>query len=217
MSHALILSPTPRFSWARSSALSATMAFHAAVFLLLLAPPVLRQIAPVLPPTPLAVQVKTPEPPPKPLPVLDPPKPPLLKRVPPAPVPVVPPHADVPVVTAEPTPMSEPPPTAPAGPAADIAPVDTAPTPLGYATRHAVPYPALAKRRGEQGTVLLRVLIGSDGVPQRVEIERSSGSATLDRAAREAVQTWRFTPGTRNGVPYVAWGLVPIAFRLDAG
>ncbi len=217
MSHALSLSPRPPFSWSRSSALSATLAFHAAAFLLLLAPPVLRQVLPVPPSAPLTVLVQEPTPPPKPLPVLDPPKPPVSKHVQPRPVPVVPPHAEVAVVTAEPTPVSEPAPSEPAGPAGDIAPGDTAPTPLAYATRHPVPYPALAKRRGEQGTVLLRVLIGGDGVPQRVEIERSSGSTLLDRAARDAVSKWQFTPGTKNGVPYSAWGLVPIEFRLDAG
>lgn len=217
MSHALSLSPRPPFSWSRSSALSATLAFHAAAFLLLLAPPVLRQVLPVPPSIPLTVLVQEPTPPPKPLPVLDPPKPPPPRRALPKAPPVLPPRQYVPLPTAEATPMAEPAPGEPPGPSADIAAGDTAPTPLGYATRHPVPYPALAKRRGEQGTVLLRVLIGGDGVPQRVEIERSSGSALLDRAAREAVSKWQFTPGTRNGVPYAAWGLVPIEFRLDAG
>ena len=73
MSHALSLSPNPPFSWARSSAISATLAFHAAVFVLLLAPPVLRQLTPVLPAAPITVLVQEPTPPPKPLPVLDPP------------------------------------------------------------------------------------------------------------------------------------------------
>lgn len=217
MSHALSLSPNPPFSWARSSAISATLAFHAAVFVLLLAPPVLRQLTPVLPAAPITVLVQEPTPPPKPLPVLDPPKPPARPRVAHK-IPLAPPQRpqDILVTDASPQ-VSEPPPGEPAGPLTEAAAADTAPTPLGYATRHPVPYPALAKRRGEQGTVLLRVLIGSDGAPQRIEIERSSGSVLLDRAAREAVLKWRFTPGTKNGAPYAAWGLVPIEFRLDAG
>lgn len=217
MSHALSLSPNPPFSWARSSAISATLAFHAAVFVLLLAPPVLRQLTPVLPAAPITVLVQEPTPPPKPLPVLDPPKPPARPRVAHK-IPLAPPQRpqDILVIDASPQ-VSESPPGEPAGPLTEAAAADTAPTPLGYATRHPVPYPALAKRRGEQGTVLLRVLIGSDGAPQRIEIERSSGSVLLDRAAREAVLKWRFTPGTKNGAPYAAWGLVPIEFRLDAG
>jgi protein TonB len=89
------------------------------------------------------------------------------------------------------------------------------PTPLGYGRLHAVPYPGPSARRGEHGLVLLRVLIGSDGVPQRIEIEKSSGFLALDRAARDAVMKWRFTAGTKNGVPYTAWGRVPIEFQLD--
>ena len=36
-------------------------------------------------------------------------------------------------------------------------------------------YPAISKRLGEQGKVILRVLIGADGQPQKAEIKQSSG------------------------------------------
>ena len=62
-------------------------------------------------------------------------------------------------------------------------------------------YPAISKRMGEQGKVVLRVLIGTDGAPQKVEINKSSGYERLDRQAQEAVMRWRFVPGKRNGVP----------------
>ena len=75
-------------------------------------------------------------------------------------------------------------------------------------------YPAISKRMGEQGKVVLRVLIGTDGLPQKVEINQSSGYDRLDRQAQEAVMRWRFVPGKRNGVPEAMWSLVPINFVL---
>ena len=76
-------------------------------------------------------------------------------------------------------------------------------------------YPAISKRMGEQGKVVLRVLIGTDGLPQKVEINQSSGYDRLDRQAQEAVMRWRFVPGKRNGVPETMWNLVPINFVLE--
>ena len=68
---------------------------------------------------------------------------------------------------------------------------------------------------GEEGKVLLRVFIGADGLPQRVEINQSSGYDRLDRQAMDAVMRWRFAPGKRNGVPEAMWNLVPINFVLE--
>ena len=105
---------------------------------------------------------------------------------------------------------------------------DTAPTlePAGPVTgmqlqyRSAPPpaYPRLAVQRNYQGTVLLRVLVDTDGTPLEVSIERSSGHSVLDReAARHVQRTWRFQPATRDGQPVQAVGIVPIDFRLDRG
>lgn len=78
------------------------------------------------------------------------------------------------------------------------------------------PYPPRAARRGEQGTVMLRVDIGADGVPHAVDIERSSGSVLLDRAARQHVLAkWTFHPAMLDGRPVAATARVPIAFSLD--
>lgn len=76
-------------------------------------------------------------------------------------------------------------------------------------------YPAISKRLGEQGKVVLRVLIDTDGLPQKVEVKESSGFARLDRQAVDAVMRWRFVPGKRNGVPEAMWNLVPVNFVLQ--
>ncbi|MBI2509585.1 MAG: energy transducer TonB, partial [Betaproteobacteria bacterium] len=76
-------------------------------------------------------------------------------------------------------------------------------------------YPLAARRAGEQGTVTLRVLITREGLPARVELEKSSGSGHLDAAALEAVRSWRFEPARRGAEPVESWHLVPIVFRLE--
>ncbi|ACF52602.1 MULTISPECIES: energy transducer TonB [Stenotrophomonas] len=110
-------------------------------------------------------------------------------------------------------------------PAAEPAPVQAAPsidssTPLAGAQlqyRSAPPptYPVPALRNHEQGTVLLRVEVDNSGQPVVVSIERSSGSRSLDQAARQQVlKHWRFEPAQREGVAVPAIGLVPVQFSL---
>jgi protein TonB len=88
---------------------------------------------------------------------------------------------------------------------------------LGAAYLRAPPprYPASARRKGEEGTVVLKVLVTTEGAASSVELERSSGSSALDDAARDAVQGWLFAPARRGAEPVETWVLVPVVFRLD--
>jgi len=101
-------------------------------------------------------------------------------------------------------------------PAAPAAPtkVDLPTTVADYQTKSPPVYPAMSKRMGEQGRVVMRVLIGADGVPQQAEVLQSSGHGRLDRAAADAVMRWRYVPGKRGGVPETMWFQVPIEFKL---
>lgn len=76
-------------------------------------------------------------------------------------------------------------------------------------------YPPLSKRLNEQGKVLVRVLIGEDGRPQKAEIRQSSGFDRLDQSALNAIQQWRFVPGKRGGVVEAMWHIVPVNFVLE--
>jgi protein TonB len=76
-------------------------------------------------------------------------------------------------------------------------------------------YPALSKRRGEQGRVVLRVLIGADGVAQRAEVHQTSGFERLDQAGLNTVLRWRYVPGKRGGQPEAMWFQVPINFVME--
>ena len=76
-------------------------------------------------------------------------------------------------------------------------------------------YPAISRRLNEQGRVLVRVLIGADGLPQKAEIQTGSGYDRLDRVALQTVMAWRFVPGRRGDVPEAMWVSVPIQFQLE--
>jgi protein TonB len=76
-------------------------------------------------------------------------------------------------------------------------------------------YPAISKRLGEQGKVMVRVFIGTDGMAQKAELRQSSGYERLDQVALATVQRWRYVPGKRNGVPEAMWFVVPINFVLE--
>jgi len=92
--------------------------------------------------------------------------------------------------------------------------VSTAARPLA-ANRPDVPYPLRAKRRGHEGTVVLRVEVSVAGEAKRIDVARSSGHPSLDRAAVRAVRRWRFVPATRDGRPVAATVRIPIEFRLE--
>ncbi|MEY4711417.1 MAG: hypothetical protein RIS88_867 [Pseudomonadota bacterium] len=76
-------------------------------------------------------------------------------------------------------------------------------------------YPPLSRRLGEQGKVVVRVLIGADGSPQKAQVHQSSGHDRLDQAALATVLAWRYIPGKRAGMPEAMWFNVPINFVLE--
>lgn len=75
-------------------------------------------------------------------------------------------------------------------------------------------YPTESRRKKEQGTVVLRLLIGTDGRVQQVSVAESSGFERLDKAALDAARRWRWQPMLRDGAPVEVRGLMPIPFVL---
>ena len=206
---------SPHFDPARVAAWSAAIALHLLAFLLLLIPATYQAVQAPRENTPVRLIEKIPPPPTPPAPV--PPKE-IVQVVPkPRTQPVVPP-LPAPTAIVEETQGIALPAAEPAPP--QLAPsIDTS-TPLAGAQlqyRSAPPpgYPVQALRSREQGTVLLRVEVDSLGQPVAVSIERSSGSRSLDQAARQQVlRHWRFEPAQRGGVAVPAIGMVPVQFSL---
>lgn len=77
-------------------------------------------------------------------------------------------------------------------------------------------YPLAARRRQQEGTVLLEVIVTAEGRVEAVEVISSSGHETLDRAAIRAVERWRFEPGRQNDQPVRSRAQVPIRFELTS-
>jgi protein TonB len=75
-------------------------------------------------------------------------------------------------------------------------------------------YPSMSKRLGEEGQVLLRVLVGQEGGAEQIQVLRSSGFARLDEAAQAAVSRWRFIPAKVGNNATTAWVQVPVTFEL---
>jgi len=76
-------------------------------------------------------------------------------------------------------------------------------------------YPARAARNNESGTVVLALLIGTDGRVANARVQKSSGSRDLDKAALNALSMCQFKPGTNNGVPEAGWGQLAFVWTLQ--
>lgn len=77
-------------------------------------------------------------------------------------------------------------------------------------------YPAQARRRNQQGLVLVEVRLDAHGLLREIKLLRSSGVESLDRSALDAVAAWRFIPETLNGQPVPSRVHIPIEFALSA-
>lgn len=77
-------------------------------------------------------------------------------------------------------------------------------------------YPPAARRRGLEGTVLVRVLVSTEGVPDQTRVVGPSGIDELDQAAVIAVQRWRFAPAREGSTAIAHWVDIPIRFKLTA-
>ncbi len=62
-------------------------------------------------------------------------------------------------------------------------------------------YPSFSKRSGEQGEVVVRLIIDETGSVEDVALMRSSSFPRLDRAASEIGRRYRFKPFLVNGSP----------------
>lgn len=74
-------------------------------------------------------------------------------------------------------------------------------------------YSEEARKAKYQGTVVLSVIIDSTGKPTNLKVLRPLGLG-LDEKAIEAVQKWRFRPGTKEGKPVAVYATIEVNFRL---
>jgi len=174
-----------------------------------------------------------PEPEPEPEPEIEPePEPPVVEKPPmpapkpkpkPKPKPRPKPPEKKPVEP--PKPVEIPPPAPPSGtpegtgkPQGPQGPPPDQPRLIGrvdYLGRRPVPvYPRASLMRREEGRVIVRVSITTQGDVASVSLQRSSGYERLDQSALDAARKARFKPYTENGVAYPAMADIPFDFVL---
>ncbi len=85
-----------------------------------------------------------------------------------------------------------------------------------YATNPRPVYPAVARRKGWTGKVLLLVQVDKNGKVCQLSVDKGSGYSVLDRAALRAVRRWRFVPPGNAGREMVSEVVIPIDFRLPS-
>lgn len=141
---------------------------------------------------------------------------------------IVEPVADTPRFEASTQPAA-PPMEAPAAASAKPAPAPAAPPKqevveekeeppkfgVAYLNNPPPEYPKMAKRAGEEGRVVLKVLVSPEGRPESVDISKGSGFERLDNAALNAVKQWRFVPARKGEKTISAYVMVPLAFTLN--
>lgn len=120
----------------------------------------------------------------------------------------------------EPKPVSTTAQVAPSNTPAATAPAPADPITLphlnaDYLHNPAPDYPSESRELGEQGRVLVRAKISTDGKVEQVVLRKSSGYQRLDEAALSSVKQWRFVPAQQGAVQVAAWVVVPVAFYLE--
>ena len=77
------------------------------------------------------------------------------------------------------------------------------------------PYPPAMQRLNIEGAVTVRVLVGVDGRPLRIEAVKVDQDAFFAATREWAMKNWRFKPATRDGEPFQEWRTMTVRFEMD--
>lgn len=86
---------------------------------------------------------------------------------------------------------------------------------MRYASKFQPDYPSSMVRMELEGKVSLKVLVGTDGRVKQVQILSATEPAFASATERQALNSWRFKPATKDGVPYETWYTTSVIFKLD--
>lgn len=82
-----------------------------------------------------------------------------------------------------------------------------------FEERAALEYPFAAKKRGQEGTVMLRLSIDELGILQDVEVVEASDPVFIDAAVTSVKKSF-FIPAKNNNRPVASQAVLPIHFKL---
>jgi protein TonB len=95
-----------------------------------------------------------------------------------------------------------------------VQPVDASASGL-INTHTTPPYPPMARRLSQQGTVILSITVGADGAVSAAQVATSSGVPELDQAALDWVKAhWRYKPAMQGGVAVPSTTQAAVRFDL---
>ncbi|WP_404336003.1 energy transducer TonB [Sphingomonas sp. MMS12-HWE2-04] len=106
------------------------------------------------------------------------------------------------------------------GPIAQPEPLKAAPPLIGaardarYAEDFQPAYPSSELRAQRDGSVKVRVLIGTNGRVKAVEQVDATSQAFFEATRRQALARWRFKPASRGGVAEESWMTLSVRFEL---
>ncbi|MGV7122782.1 energy transducer TonB [Sphingopyxis sp. 550A] len=168
--------------------------------------------------TDFTIDKPKPEPQPEPKPQTDPAQ----TRVAPVPSPLPPIASDPPIF--DPAPPYTPPAGTGSGSGAGDPPLPPKPAPFlvaevdpRFAGSFQPDYPANEQRREVEGSVRVRVLIGTDGRVKAVELVSTDSQGFFEATKRRALTKWRFKPATRGGVAEESWKEMTVRFQIRNG
>lgn len=105
--------------------------------------------------------------------------------------------------------------TAPTAPPLLAAPRQVSLSAVRYLVQPPAEVPRASRRAGEHGTVWLRVVVNTAGLPRQVTLQRSSGFTRLDEQALWAMRQARFKPADEGGTPIEVEVIAPIDYPAD--
>jgi TonB family protein len=74
-------------------------------------------------------------------------------------------------------------------------------------------YPEFAEEKHIRGTVMLWLIVNSQGSPEQIKVQRALGHG-LDQSAVDAVSQWKFAPATKDGAPVPVIINVEVNFKM---
>jgi len=78
-------------------------------------------------------------------------------------------------------------------------------------------YTKRARRKGQEGTVALNLLIDERGMIVDLRLKRTIPDSDLNEAVLDIIRTWRFDPARKAGAPVSVWKPVTIEFSIAGG
>jgi TonB family protein len=93
-------------------------------------------------------------------------------------------------------------------------PIETYQAPKAIETKPAS-YPPNEIDKGEEGWVIVNMMINREGKPYEATVVDSTGNRAFEKAALAAVEKWSFEPATMNGAPIEAGSTFKLKFRLS--